>query len=551
MEYGFDRFLRYDDMRAWLDELAAQHPGLMTVESYGRSHQGRDLVLVTLTDAETGPAADKPAHWVDANIHSIEVTGGVAALHLIHRLVTGHGTDETVTRALRTRTFYVAPRVNPDGVEAALADSPRYRRSSQRPWPWSADVEQPGLIGEDVDGDGRVLQMRLPDPDGPFLVSPEDARLMVPVPPEGAPDGTARYRVLPEGRVRHWDGFTLDTPRAPEGLDLNRNFPAGWSTSVTGSGDHPLSEPEIDALVRAVRARPNICGYNAYHTSAGWILRPSSTQPDAKLPPVDVWAWKELGKKGTELTGYPVASVYEEFTWDKDETMSGAADDWAYEHLGIYSWTTEFWDVIKQATGEPQGVDFWYVGATPEQELAVARWADEHGVEGLHEWARFDHPDLGEVEIGGWDHVLLWGNTPTSMLRGEVAKHADFAIHQALAAPCVQVVHQRAEAVGNGIYRVEVGIANTGWLPTHVSAWAKKHDLVLPLTATLRGGEVIGGTARQELGQLGGRIDVRFGNLATTDRVLATWLVRAEPGTEIEIDVAHPRAGRQVATIAL
>ena len=38
---------------------------------------------------------------------------------------------------------------------------------------------------------------------------------------------------------------------------------------MPGSGDHPLSEPEIDALVRAIVARPNICGYNAFHTSGG------------------------------------------------------------------------------------------------------------------------------------------------------------------------------------------------------------------------------------------------------------------------------------------
>jgi len=28
-----------------------------------------------------------------------------------------------------------------------------------------------------------------------------------------------------------------------------------------------MSEPEVDALVRAIGSRPNICGYNAYHTA--------------------------------------------------------------------------------------------------------------------------------------------------------------------------------------------------------------------------------------------------------------------------------------------
>ena len=60
------------------------------------------------------------------------------------------------------------------------------------------------------------------------------------------------------------------------------------------------------------------------------------------------------GEIGTRLTGYPVHAVFEDFTWDKAVTMSGAADDWAYEHLGVYSWTTEFWDPIHAATGTKQ-----------------------------------------------------------------------------------------------------------------------------------------------------------------------------------------------------
>jgi murein tripeptide amidase MpaA len=73
---------------------------------------------VTITDFATGAASTKPAHWVDANIHSVEVTAGIAACYLIHYLVDGYTrNDAQITNALRTRTFYIVPRVNPDGVE--------------------------------------------------------------------------------------------------------------------------------------------------------------------------------------------------------------------------------------------------------------------------------------------------------------------------------------------------------------------------------------------------------------------------------------------------
>ena len=144
--------------------------------------------------------------------------------------------------ALRTRTFYVVPRVNPDGVEAALADSPTLRRSSMRPWPYGDRHQWPGLAQRDIDGDGRILSMRIADPDGAWTEHPDDPRVMTPVPIDGiVASGTQRYRMLTEGLVNDYDGFTVPRPNPPEALDMNRNFPAGWGTAVRGSGDHPLS----------------------------------------------------------------------------------------------------------------------------------------------------------------------------------------------------------------------------------------------------------------------------------------------------------------------
>ena len=376
--YDFDRFLRYEELAEWLNAVAGAHPDLVTIETYGQSFEGRDLLIATVTDSSTGSHDTKPAHWIDASIHAVELTATVAACRVLQRLVDGFTTgDEQMVRALQTRTFYIVPRVNPDGAEWAMADTPKFRRSSVRPWPLADGHRMPGHLSEDIDGDGRILQMRIADPDGQWMPHPDDARLLIPVPPQGPPAGTPRYRVLAEGTIESYDGFTVPKPRPPEGLDMNRNYPAGWGTTVPGSGDHPLSEPEIDALVRALMARPNVCGFNAFHTSGGVLLRPSSTAADATLPPNDVWVWKQFAETGTALTGYPGHSVYEDFTWDYSETMSGASDDWAYEHLGVFGWTTEFWDIVHAATGTKVSTKSWYIGATDEQSLAVLQWLDE------------------------------------------------------------------------------------------------------------------------------------------------------------------------------
>ena len=123
-ELHFDRFYRYDELTEILTAWAEERPELFALESIGKSFEGREIWLCTITNTETGPALEKPGFLVEANIHSLEVTGATAALHLIDRLLSGHGQDDRVTHVLDTRAFYVVPRLNPDGPELALADRP-------------------------------------------------------------------------------------------------------------------------------------------------------------------------------------------------------------------------------------------------------------------------------------------------------------------------------------------------------------------------------------------------------------------------------------------
>ena len=225
MSIRFDTYYRYDELSRLLRQLAQQHPHLLRVESIGRSFEGRDIWLATVTRFSSGEPDEKPALWVDGNIHATEVAGSMACLYLLHDLVARYGSDPDLTRCLDTRVFYVCPRINPDGAEWALAEVPRLIRSSTRPYPYD---EEPigGLRREDVDGDGRVLSMRVRDPDGPWKVSDRDARLLVRRDPTEA--GGEYFRLLPEGRLEDYDGSIIKLQPHKQRLDLNRNFPAGW-----------------------------------------------------------------------------------------------------------------------------------------------------------------------------------------------------------------------------------------------------------------------------------------------------------------------------------
>ncbi|MCU1387530.1 MAG: peptidase family protein, partial [Ilumatobacteraceae bacterium] len=159
------------------------------------------------------------------------------------------------------------------------------------------------------------------------------------------------------------------------------------------------------------------------------------------------------------------------------------------------------------------------------------------------------------------DWFRIASNPPPELLVEEIRPHADFAVHQALAAPCIEIVHTAAVALGDGLWRLEVGIANTGWLPTTVSARAARANMVLPITARLDlpdGVEIIGGTNRVRLGQLAGRSSFRLDggsrNDGTPDRVLATWTLRGPSSTagfSVSVIAEHPRAGTRAATVSI
>ena len=307
----FDTFYRYDDLTRILKAYADEYPQLVQVTSIGKSYEGRDIWLATVTNTETGPAEEKPAFWVDGNIHATELSPSTACLYLLNRLVTAYGDDADVTRALDTRAFYVCPRVNPDGAEWALADKPRYIRSSTRPYPYD---EEPlgGLVTEDIDGDGRMLTMRIPDPNGAWKVCPEEPRLMVlrdptqPAASSGEPTGGQYYRPAARRPVQDWhDGVTIAIQPKKERLDLNRNFPehGGKKSRQRGAGPYPASEPEVHAMVQFIASHPNITGGVAFHTYSGVLCAPTTTRRQ-RIPrgrPVDVPEDRRKGHRNHRL----------------------------------------------------------------------------------------------------------------------------------------------------------------------------------------------------------------------------------------------------------
>jgi murein tripeptide amidase MpaA len=548
----FDTYYRYEALTRILQAYAEEYPHLVRLQSIGKSYEGRDIWLLTLTHFASGSDEEKPALWVDGNIHASEVSASTACLYLIHRLVQEYGNHPSITRCLDTRAFYICPRVNPDGAEWALADKPKIIRSSTRPYPYDEDPIG-GLVMEDIDGDGHMLMMRIPDPNGNWKKHSDEPRLMVRREPDE--EGGEYYRILPEGRFEEpFDPAILTIQPKKEGLDLNRNFPAHWRQEYEqpGAGPYPTSEPEVRAIVDFIVKHPNITGAVTFHTWSGVLLRPYSHQPDDAFPAEDLWTYQKIGAKGTEITGYPNISVFHDFKYHPKEHISGVFDDWMYDHLGVFTWTVEIWSPQRQAGISDYKFIDWYREHPVEDDLKLLKWSEEAlGGKGYVDWYEFDHPQLGKVELGGWDVLYAWRNPPPQFLEKEVALFPDWLVWHLLISPRLEIYEAKAEPLGDGLYQIRLVVQNTGWLPTYITKKALEKKVVrgviaeieLPEGATLRTGK-----PREELGQLEGRAykpSALSGWNAdpTDDRAKVEWVVYAPNGGTVQITARHERAG--------
>lgn len=551
-EIHFDRYYRYAELTTLLQAYAGEYPQLVSLASIGKSYEGRDIWLVTVTNTGTGLAEEKPALWVDGNIHASEVSPSTACLYALHKFVTQYGSDAQITHCLDTRAFYICPRVNPDGAEWALADKPKIVRSSTRPYPFDEDPLG-GLVSEDMDGDGRMLQMRVIDPNGQWKAHPDEPRLLIRRDPTER-DGTY-YRVLPEGRVDDYDGVTITPQPRKEALDLNRNFPFEWRQEYQqyGAGPYPTSEPEVHALVEFIARHRNITGGISFHTFSGVLLRPYGTKADDGMPPEDLWTFQKIGEKGTQITGYPAISVFHDFKYHPKEVITGVFDDWLYDHLGMYAWTVEIWSPQQQARIENYKFIDWFREHPIEDDLKLLKWSDEAlGGKGYVDWYAFGHPQLGQVELGGWDNLYAWRNPPPQFLEKEIAPFADWLLWCLLISPQLELYEAKATPIGDGTYQVRLVVHNTGWLPTYLSQKALEkqvtrgivYEITLPEGATLKSGK-----AREVLGQLEGRAYTPSGTSgwglggATSDRLKAEWVIHAPQGGEVSLIAKHDRAG--------
>ncbi|MEM1428091.1 MAG: M14 family metallopeptidase [Pseudomonadota bacterium] len=550
----FDTYHNYEAMTAHLKALADAYPALCTLTSIAKTFRGRDVWFLTITNPDTGPALEKPGYYIDAQIHAEEHATSATALYACWYLLTKYGEDEEVTRLVDQQVFYILPRINPDGAEYAL---------TQPYYPWCGngrvlpgDDRKDGLIAQDINGDGYIVQMRVPDPKGEWKKDPDEPRILIQREP--GEEGGEYFRLYPEGVVESYDGVHVQIDPQQDG-NMNRNFPINWSPREYGAGAYPFSEPEAFGMGQVILTHPNIAGMCAYHTHGGIILRPSMMKVDAEMSPPDLALYKDLGAVGERLTGYPTISTYEEFTPDKSKARHGSLKDWVYEEMGIICFSTELWDLERTAGVPKEG----YYNLGPRDaatQRLVFDWVIAHvGDHGFRDWEPFEHPQLGPVEIGGMVYTWSYRNPPGKLLEEICHNNVLFNLRHAAAAPRVCVDEVTVEPLGADLFKVTAFVSNHGYLPTNLSDVAIQNGVAKPAHVSIActSAEVAMNPEEVSLGHLAGRNERRYaysnwGQQWSRVSTKTEWLVRAAgPDASVTVTASSEKGGTHRAAAAL
>lgn len=459
-----------------LQKLSKQSPHVQ-YRSIAKTLAGNDLWAVTVG---TGETESKRALLIVGSIEASSLAGTEYTLRFIRSLAQSYGSVDSITRLLDRTTFYIIPRMNPDGAAAMFTAPLTERETNNTPF----DDDRDGVTDEDgpedLNNDGIISWMRVKDPRGEYIVSSDDPRIMKKADPSKGEQGM--FRLFSEGKDNDNDDDWNEDPAG--GTDLNRNFTYNYQFFGKNSGIHQMSEPESRAVADFVFDHPNI----------GLIFTFSSNDNLTT-------AWKNEASKGES----PVISSVTKEDEDYFEAISkrfretvkrkdapkpakgeGSFSEWGYYHGGRWSFAARPWwpgeiPKVKDTTVVKDSVKKGMESVKEEKDrsddpiLRTLKYYDAVGKKDVFvPWTKFSHPDFPDqlVEIGGLKPFAI-SNPPADSLDSFSKSYSTFLTFLAAQLPFIEVTNERVEKLGANVFRLTVDVVNTGFLPTNNSLGGK------------------------------------------------------------------------------
>lgn len=530
-------------LTAAIEALHARYPAMIDVSSIGTS-AGRRVIPVLTLSANLATAKEKPAILMLAGMDGPRWSGTEAALIAAESIARSHAD------MLRTVTVYVIPRGNPDAADAFAGAVRRDYSGDGIVHDNDRDSKREEDPPRDLNGDGMITQMRASANAAPWsaptlVADPAELRLL------RAPDAKLGevpvYAVWTEGIDTDGDGRIAEDWLG--GIDPERNFPHRWPEFEDEAGAYPLIAPESKAVADFVMAHSSIF--------AAFVLGRHDTVinvPDGKartsggmpvmLDEADVATYGELAKSWRDISGQKRADA-------RDSAGSFVA--WMNAQRGVPTFASTLWgrpdvpaaaepaagaaeakaDVkVENAKDSKESKKSTKKDAPKPADAESAAWLEYSdrvcGGTGFVPWTRIDHPQLRNVEVGGWVPGFR-ENPPIAEIPALGDACAVFIESIAEYRPNIAISEPVVLAIAPSLWRIETRLTNTGRLPSVMHGGRAE-----AVTAA----HVIRISTPMDRIQAGNRNAVVRGIDAGEARVYS-WIVNAPPGEIVAVELLY------------
>lgn len=635
---SFDRYHPPSEVAAAVVAINKANPAATALHSIATSRGGTPITALEIGPDVGQKARTRPAVLVVANLEGIVPMASEAALFLADRLL-------KTPAATKDLTWYIVAAGNPDAAARFFGKPLVASEKNASKWNDDQDDQVDEDGPDDLDGNGIISEMRVKDPAGEWLPVPGEPRLMKKADPAKGEKGL--YRLYVEGEDNDRDGeFNED---GPGGVNIGITFPHLFRPFTSEAGGWPGSEPETFGLIKfaidhaeiamtLTLGSTNMClqppaGGRQGSFDANSIRIPERFASRLGADPSRTYTMKEIielvrpmAPPGFEITEAVVASflglgavvnpveedlkVYKELSdqykeflkaakldakrLDPPQPKDGSFELWSYYHLGVPTFSMDFWTLPEPKTEEKEktgitadslegmtsdaflalgeakiaaflkevgapdnikptmlieGVKSGKMtpkqmagmlrqmpkpkdsaGADPKQKALVAFSDQVLQGKGFLPWKAATHPTLGAVEIGG---MVPFADTtpPPQMIKSLLEGQVPWLLQLAGKLPRLKIASTKVEPRGAGVYAVTMWVENTGALP-FPTAMGKKNQHVGPAVVTLDG---------KGITFLSGRKRTAISEVDAGRSVKLQWLVHA-PGRGVVLDAVMQSA---------
>ncbi len=581
-EHSFIKYHTPGEVRQMLQEFQQNNAEVTKLHEVATSPGGKQVTILEIGSNQQ----DVPAVFVGANFEGNIPLATEGALRLATMLI-----DSTnYTSGMK---WYILPNPNPDAASGYFSNVKYGRTVNDFEINNDADdaVNEDGV--DDLNGDGWITQMRVKSPEGTHNVSEEDSRIMVRADTKNNERG--KYKIFPEGLDNDGDGKYNEDGEG--GINVGIAFPHLFPEENKEAGIWPGQAPEVYGLLQFIFDRPEIAMVFTLGSSNFCLVPPASNRKgDVNLDKIKIPSRfarrldaeenktysmdeviemvKELVPGGTEVTPAMVAGMlglgaavnpqkedlkfynkfskeYKEFLKEKSfntemadtvPAKDGSFELWAYYHLGVPSFSMNLFSVPKTNTDEndekEEEKNENKKGGLSDKEKALLAWSDkEWEGNGFVDWQTYQHPDLGEVEIGGF--VPYLETTPKAERIDSLLNiQLPWLLQLTKKLPQISITEEKVTGLGAGVFKLELFVENNGTL-SYPIAMGQRNNQPAPVVIVLDGDfELLEGQKRTPLGSIGGNQVKKL-----------TWLIKANKRADISAKIESAVFGEKVKQI--